>query len=489
MARESNNAVAIPRVKLESILLSIKEIETYKAAVQKLKAFHLSDPTPDNRKSKEYNLLERYTYLVDQQLNHEIPTMNNLINALSSVDGFNFKDQPTFPDSEVLQNVELYLTRQDRLRSAKDVEGLSETIIDYGITEDVITKCEKILSSAKVERSFEPISERYKEMWHKDVEFSGVSFLCPELDKRTGGMIPGSLAVMLGASGCMKTTTTVNICYNAIKEGKNVIYLSLEESPMQLYSKLLSRVSVDVGKPLDTSNMIKQVLDEKEQAILFNEVEPYLNSLPGKFYIVGEEDLGNYSLGTFENKLADVDALMQEKTGHGADIVVVDHIQLLKYADSHRDEFSTINMYVSFFRQQSLSFLHKKKQIIVILLSQSNRDGMDYARKHDGHYLMTHVAEASEIERSASYIISTYTDAMTQVSKLLKMGAIKLRNAALPMDTINVYADGTYYQVGETSTPEQKEYNMNDLDLGIDLGDATPQSNTSINDILAEFDL
>lgn len=478
---KSDNKVALPKVKLESILLSIKEQDTYKEATTRLKAFHIDTSEPENK------LLNRYTYLVDQQLQHNIPTKTNLISALANVDGFNFNNAPTFDDSEVMQNVEVYITKMERLKQANKVRGLSNKILDYGITSDVIEICDELLSTAKVERSYVPINDRYKDMWHKDVQFNGVSFLCPELDKRTGGMMPGTVTVMLGGPGCMKTTTTVNICYNAIKEGKNVIYLSLEESPQQLYSKLLSRASIDVGKPLPHEHINQQKLDESEQKILFDEVEPYLNSLPGKFYIVGEEDLGSYSLATFENKLADVDNLMQEQTEHPADIIVVDHIQLLKYADSTRDEFSTINMYVSFFRQQSLSFIHKKRQVVVILLSQANRDGLDYARKHDGQYLMTHIAEASEIERSASYIVSTYGDAMTQVSKLLKMGTLKLRNAALPMDTINVFADGEYYQVGETSTPEQQDYNMDDLGLGTS---TTATNDTPIaTDILAEFTL
>ena len=69
-------------------------------------------------------------------------------------------------------------------------------------------------------------------------------------------------------------------------------------------------------------------------------------------------------------------------------------------------------MYTSFFRQQSLSWLHEKRQISVILLSQANREGYAYAQKTDGQYLSQHVAEDSEVERASAYIISVYTDSM-----------------------------------------------------------------------------
>ena len=121
-------------------------------------------------------------------------------------------------------------------------------------------------------------------------------------------------------------------------------------------------------------------------------------------------------------------------------------------------------MYVSFFRRQALSFLNEKREVAVILLSQVNREGVTYAQRHDGRYQMQHIAEASELERSSTYVITVYADATTQLSKLLKIGAVKLRNAPLPMDTINVFADGEYYHVGISPTPTQKEYNISDIE-------------------------
>lgn len=153
----------------------------------------------------------------------------------------------------------------------------------------------------------------------------------------------------------------------------------------------------------------------------------------------------------------------QNNEEHGIDLLVVDHIQLLKYAENEKDEYQLINTYVSFFRRLALSFLNKNKEISVILLSQANREGLAYAQKHDGAFFMQHVAEASELERASTYMISTYTDATLQMSKILKIGVLKLRGAALPMGTINIFADGEYYQVGDALTKEQQKYNIGDI--------------------------
>ena len=128
----------------------------------------------------------------------------------------------------------------------------------------------------------------------------------------------------------------------------------------------------------------------------------------------------------------------------------------------------------------------EEREIIIILLSQVNREGIGYAQKHNGMYLMQHVAEASEVERASSYIITVFTDAMSQTTKLLKMGAIKLRGAQLPLDTINIFADGEYYQVGEVIPPEQQDYSASDI-FSTSSQD-TSDGDISMEDLLGGYD-
>ena len=322
----------------------------------------------------------------------------------------------------------------------------------------------------KKEIRFIPVNDVFKDEYDAKQLNGGISFLCPELDKRTGGIQNGTICTIAGAPGSMKTTYAINLCYNAIKQGKNVCYLSLEETPLQIYSKLLSRASLDNGTPLPTSEITRSCLSDNDKDTLFDKVYPYLENQIGTFYILGERDFYSYGQAEIENKLKEVDELIKQKSkdkqneeNHGIDIVVVDHIQLLKYASSVKDEYRVINEYVSFFRRQSQSFLRTKREIVIILLSQVNREGIAYSKreKHDGMYLTQHVAEASEVERSSAYIITVYTDAMVQVTKQLKIGVLKLRGSQLPTSTITVYADGKYYQVGDTSIPEQLDYSDN----------------------------
>lgn len=409
--------------------------------------------------------------------------------------------------AEITKLAEIWKQTEDKEAFIKQINHLSTFIKE----DDIYTEIDKLKSivlggnfgkefkeqlnnitdflNAK-QQQYVPINDVFKEEYNSKKFEKGLSFLVPEFDKLTGGIQKGTVCTIAGAPGSMKTTYAINICYDAIKQGKNVCYISLEESPLQLYSKLLSRASVDCGKPLLTSEVTQGKLSDEDKVRLFDDVYPYLENHEGIFYILGERDFYNYEQSEIEYKLEVINDLMIEKSKinqqteeHGIDIIVVDHIQLLKYASSVKDEYRLINEYVAFFRRQSLSLLRTNREIIVILLSQVNREGIAYARKekHKGEYLMQHVAEASEVERASAYIISVYTDNMIQMTKQLQVGALKLRGSQLPSSTVTVYADGAVYQVGDTVIPEQMDYSTT-----LDFEDNyTPQQSYSEEDLFA----
>lgn len=405
--------------------------------------------------------LKRYQWLTDTQLSGRVASIETLKKEFPEM-VFDEYLPITDPD-ELIDYIHMFITKKkQRFLSVKFTE-LSDTIRSQGLNDSMVEEIYKYLSLSETETGYQSITKDFKEFYMHKVEMKGLSFLSTELNSLTGGILPGQICTILGAPGSMKTTYSSNIAYNAIKEGKNVLYLSLEEEPATLYSKWLSRASVDVGSPLPHQDIIKHTLEEKDLNIFMERVIPYFEELPGKLYIVGEQDLSNYSLTSLESKFKEVDKQAKEETGHGIDILVVDHIQLLKFAVSGLSESTVINMYVSFFRQQSLSWLHEKRGIIVIMLSQANREGLAYASKHDGMYKSLHVAEASEVERASAYIISVYTDPEIQTTKQLKIGAVKLRGSRLPITTTAVYADGEFYNVGDQVIPESQEYSSDDL--------------------------
>lgn len=444
-------------LRLEPILLSLVD-ENYLSLITQLKESIL-DYSPD-----VVEVLNKYIWIANSQLGNHALNKETLKKEFPELI-FSEETQAITDAGELIDYIQMYSTQRKQRFLSNKFTSIADTVRTQGLSDSLIEDIYKYLSLSETETGYESIVETFKDKYIDAKAFKGLSFLCPELDKCTGGIMPGQVCTIVGAPGSMKTTYTSNIAYNAVKEGKNVLYLSLEEQPMQLYSKWLSRASIDSGTPLMHQDIIQRTLEEKDQKLLFDKVIPYFESLPGNLYIVGEQDLPNYSLSTLESVFKEIDKKAQDESGHGIEVLVVDHIQLLKFAVAGLQENTVINMYVSFFRQQSLSWLHNNKQISVFILSQANREGIAYAQKHDGQYLSQHMAEASEIERASAYIVSVYTDPMIQITKQLKLGAVKLRGSALPIGTIAVGVDGEFYQVGDTALPDN-DYSSVDIDLG-----------------------
>ncbi len=372
------------------------------------------------------------------------------------------------------KNYKSFLKNMELLRSCiiwgdtieKQLEILFIIFDEKGFSKSLNDQIDVVLSYLDKEvKKYNYFIDSYEKLYLDQKDETGLSFLCPALDKITGGIQNGTIFTIAGGPGTMKTTYAVNLAYNAIQNGKNVVYFSLEEAPLKLTSKLLSRVSVDIGKNIKAQQIVNNELNEEDKNILFKEVLPYLKSQPGQLHIISEKDLISYETTEFERQLKMVDDFIKKEKDDesGVDIIIIDHVQLLKFGNNVADEYRVLNSYVSFFRRQCLSFLGTGKEIIVILLSQVNREGIAYAKKHHGQYLMQHIAEGSEIERASSYIITVYTDEMSQITKLLTLSALKLRGSQLPLDVINIFANGEYYQVGDAAVPTQANYFESDI--------------------------
>lgn len=396
-------------------------------------------------KSTEKNIIEDIFKKISETINEE-DRDNNLLKQLECLSTFVTKE--TRINNAIIELINIL-----------ESKGLDSEFLEQ------ISLISNLILSGTIE--YKPVNNDFINLYEKQNDIKGVSLLSEPLDKITGGLHKGNICTVVGGPGCMKTTYTMNICYEAIKNGENVCFLSLEETPFILYSKLLSRVALDLNKQFSVQDIIQQKLTEEEEKLLKNEIHPYLESLPGSLFILGENDLEDLSFSSIEDKLNLVDKLIKEKNkdeNSGISILVVDHLQMLKYVSTTtKDEYSQLNQYVTYFRKISKLFLEEGREILVILLSQCNREGISHARKKDGSYLLHQIAEASELERASSYIISVYTDELLQMSKMIKLGAIKLRGSSLPIGTINTYADGKYYQIGNLNNHKVKDYNVKDL--------------------------
>lgn len=431
-------------ITIETILLSIRTIEDKDIILNKLKSSMLLE-------EDSLELIKQYEMLFDET--RVLPSPSLLVNT-----NIQYKDMPIIADSNDLHTyVTMFL--RDKLKSSvsskivNNIQALANGEKKTAdIMEDILNEAHKL---AIVEDIVEyiPMSQDVLDMYENEDLSSKYKTGLEPVDRLCGGIPDGSVTIVMGGTGSFKTMTTTNICYNAMNNnGKNICYLSLEIKKEHMYYNLISRHSISgkFSNGIPHKDLKNKALDNDALETFKAVSKDFEENVKGKCIVIDEALIKSFDIAGFEEVITNVDRQLVEKTGHGVDILVVDHAQLLKFSGSTKisDPYAVVNYYVSWLRQQSLNFLGQKRAISVIIVSQTSRAGMEYAMKHGGQYLLTHAAEANELERSASYVISVYADEMSRSSKELQVQLLKSRNSETMSETAPVKINPAYYMIG-----------------------------------------
>lgn len=284
------------------------------------------------------------------------------------------------------------------------------------------------------------------------------------------------------ANGCVthNTTTTANIVYrNVYENGYNFAYISLEVTKFDLLLNLWCLHSLhkkfDPKKRIPTKLARDGKLTHEQKRYLFDVIVPdfYENS-KGKLKIIDESCFKMFSEGEIIQKLEETDDEFDKKL----DGVVLDHANLCKFYSSSENTTESTNRYVSLFRRLSNAFRYdpetnEMRGLTTILLAQTNRTGWHEAAKKNGAYDLTALAEANELERCSSVILTVFHDKNLTAANELKICLLKNRYGMAHEDPIITDVYPEYYYVGDRL--DGYTYSSNTVTLD-DLYDNNPKS-------------
>ena len=418
--------------------------------------------------------INKYIYLSKQTGN--VPNIEILKKEFPNL---YFETYQILTKDELNDYVKLYISKKKNLALSKELMELSASVRYNGLNETIINKLNNLTKSDVVEIAHKDIEDRILDVYNNKISMNGIKTGVKAVDSDTGGLQPGSLCTILGFTGSFKTTWALNIAYNAKCSGKNVLYLSLEVTQEHIYYNLLSRHSFnsDYNKHIEHLALKHKELDDDEYNILHSRIYPDFKALGGKVYIVDETELETYSFFSLENKFSEIDKRAVAETGHGIDLLVVDHAQLLKFDSSMKgigNETNVVNAYVSFFRQCALNWIKSGKQISVLILSQSSREGWKEAVRSEGRYRLTALAEANELERASSLVLSVFSsDSLKQV-KAAKVQILKNRDGQVWSEPMEVFVDPVYYVFGDVTGAIETtgEFNLDNMNSLFDTEDS-----------------
>ena len=284
------------------------------------------------------------------------------------------------------------------------------------------------------------------------------------------------------ANGCVthNTTTAVNIVYrNVYENAYNFAYISLEVTKFDLLLNLWCLHSMnkkfDPNKKIPVKLAREGKLSTEQRRYLFDVIVPdFNNNSKGKLRIIDESSFKTFSEGEIIQKLEEID----DEIGKKLDGVVLDHANLCKFYSTSENTTESTNRYVSLFRRLSNAFRYDEetgemRNLTVILLAQTNRTGWHEAAKKNGAYDLTALAEANELERCSSVILTVFHDKNLTAANELKICLLKNRYGITITDPIITDVYPEYYYVGDKL--EDYEYNPESVSLD-DLYNSKPKS-------------
>lgn len=214
-----------------------------------------------------------------------------------------------------------------------------------------------------------------------------------KLDRFTGGFRDDELIVLAGRTAMGKTAFSLSIMDNMLKQGKNIVYFSLEMSRGAMVRRMLSAVG-HINSLLWklTDDQDKLMLSEKDIYDLTN-AAGVLASYPGKAFW---EDRAH----TVEDIRAKVRRL---KRTEGLDGVIVDYISLITPTYPHQNVNEQLTHSI-----RTLKMIAKEMKIPVIVLAQINR-GVE--GRQDKRPLLSDLKDSGNIEQEADMALLLYRDA------------------------------------------------------------------------------
>lgn len=317
-------------------------------------------------------------------------------------------------------------------------------------------------------------------------------------------IIPG-INVIVGMTGHGKSMLANSIAYRAVKNGKNVCYITLEISKENMFYQMLSIKSYEDYYPgtktISHTTIKNRELTEKQEEFVFNELWPKFKNMDGNLYILSEWEFDVSTSGSLQNKLFEIEDYAKKQTGRGIDMLIVDYIQLFKQYKSTvpvQGEYTVLSRWVDDFRKMSLNYLGQNKQLPIVLLSQLNRDAWnddknrykayakneeykkdstnknnDYAPSKSRKSVnipnvvisISQIAGCTEIAKSADQIFAVYSDELCKASKRCMITVIKCRNGETKMEPVVAFMDPRYYVMGFNDTNTVNYYDGTLMDL------------------------
>ena len=237
----------------------------------------------------------------------------------------------------------------------------------------------------RVEGALEQVQDAYKA---QGTGAAGLSTGLTRLDRLIGGLKPGKVYVLAGATSMGKTSAAEGFAFAAARAGSRPAFFSLEMTVEDVIQREIARLT-----GIDSTKINNGWLSEAEmdRVIACREA---LNALP-----LHIDDTSTLSVASIRARAR------RMQRASGLDLVVIDYLQLM--GDGNRPRGMQRHEEIGQMTRQIKTGIAKDLRVPVVLLSQLNRQ-VDTREDHRPH--MPDLRESGSIEQDADVIMFLYRE-------------------------------------------------------------------------------
>jgi len=324
------------------------------------------------------------------------------------------------------------------------LKGINDAIQYFGSSsKDLRLNQVKIKTESDIrsKADSQEVVEAYRKRKRDPDSIMGMFTHIEKIDEVFKGIKIGDLFVVAAYVGQGKTTFVVNLAYNAMMQGLNGMFISMEMtfSEMRDMFYVLHTSNVEWYKSEKYKKLVGKVSYEN---VMYGE----LSAMEQEFFEFAAEDFhqrdgfGTTYLhqptltptpSTLEMDVYDYASILEGK-GKKLDFLVVDYVGLMvQDKDKRYGDFNTdLNNIIKSLKNLAMTF-KEGKGLRIITPFQVNREGWKDAVKNDGVYKLTALSNANESERASDQIIALFMTDVMKKNGLMKLSCLKHRRGAV----------------------------------------------------------
>ena len=275
---------------------------------------------------------------------HAVPSLVDIITMTKDVANKDFRkeiaeslkkineskviDNPEFFNSEVVKFVKNSIFLEGTLLAAEGIQKKSDDLMSKAMS--ILDEREHVMIDESLGLDFDDVESMISYFSERNI---GILTEHTEFNKRLGtGFLPGTLSVICAAQGVGKSLLMCDMISGFIKNGKNVLLVSLEMSEKEMMKRIYANVfDINVNRFSDLSKTSGELenLSESSGPITKNQILSKYDSFKvgdrGKLFIK-EYPTGSCSASMLESLVKKY----QQQKNVKFDVILVDYLGIAK---------------------------------------------------------------------------------------------------------------------------------------------------------------